>query len=460
MKEGVGHYLFSLRDKYYLLDIVGCAIAEIPQTVFKTIQKYDEGHRLDDSEENTIKLLLSTGMLSWQEDYLLEALDDRKKAYLSFAPTYQCNFRCSYCFGKYGEKYQGNVREFDKVTVVQMLEYFFHQAFPEANQYRIDFVSGGEPLLGMELIKTTVEYCEEFSRKSKKRISIWLCTNGSLLTDDIVEYFEKHKISIGISIDGRKDINDSVRVDSAGKGTYNRICSGIRCAQQKGKNKNLWGLCTATNDNCDFVDILNHMKELGFNNAQVRLVRGSQKYDLRKILQQYDRLSDFLFGTYVDGDLRFLKMILNDNDQFGKVLKRIMLDHLLVRRCNAGINKITICPDGSIYPCDSLVGMDFCKLGNIAQGWNQKLFSEESVETVSKCKSCDIRYLCGGDCYYNSFMKNGCLFSPDDEFCAIQKHIIELSIVLRYHMEQTNASLYNLLVRELKKKNGYFELYG
>ena len=58
-------------------------------------------------------------------------------------------------------------------------------------------------------------------------------------------------------------------------------------------------------------------------------------------------------------------MILNDNDQFGKVLKRIMLDYLLIQRCDTGINKITICPDGMIYPYDNLVGVAKENIGSI-----------------------------------------------------------------------------------------------
>ncbi|MFQ9150415.1 MAG: SPASM domain-containing protein [Blautia sp.] len=58
-------------------------------------------------------------------------------------------------------------------------------------------------------------------------------------------------------------------------------------------------------------------------------------------------------------------MIINENDQFGKILKRLILNQLHIRRCYAGCNKITICPDGSIYPCDSFVGKENYKIGDI-----------------------------------------------------------------------------------------------
>lgn len=85
-----------------------------------------------------------------------------------------------------------------------MLNYFFEVLYSDVEQYRVDFVSGGEPLLGIDIIKMAVEYMEEYSLRSGKRVSIWLCTNGSLLNDQIIEYLSFHNISIGISIDGKK----------------------------------------------------------------------------------------------------------------------------------------------------------------------------------------------------------------------------------------------------------------
>ncbi len=85
-----------------------------------------------------------------------KSLDDEKKAYLSFAPTYECNFCCSYCFAESGNKYVGVQRKFSEENLIEMLDYFFLKAFPNASNYRIDFVSGGEPLLGIDIIKKAI----------------------------------------------------------------------------------------------------------------------------------------------------------------------------------------------------------------------------------------------------------------------------------------------------------------
>lgn len=74
--------------------------------------------------------------------------------------------------------------------------------------------------------------------------------------------------------------------------------------------------------------------------------------------------------------------------------------------------------------------------------------------------TCEIKYLCGGDCYYNSYMKTGSQFEPDPEFCRIQKHLIQLAIMLRYKIEKIDIRLYNTILAEVKRKHDYSEIYG
>ncbi len=299
-----------------------------------------------------------------------------------------------------------------------------------------------------------------------KHISVWLCTNGSLLTDEIAEYLSRHNVSIGISIDGSREYNDMYRKDACGNGTYDRICNGINIIR-KNMNvskqfKKIWGLCAATNENCDFIAILNEMKRLEFQNVQIRLIRTKGKYDTPKIIAEYEKLAKELLARFEKNDMGYLRMILNDNDQFGKVLRRIVLGHLLIRRCAAGINKITVCPDGSIYPCDSFVGISTFCMGNVREcdKVSTSILAKAYISNISKCSTCIIKYICGGDCYYNSYMKTGSAVEPDNEFCEIQKRIIELAIVLRFKMESADSARYYNLCMEVKRKDDYSKIFG
>ena len=414
-------------------------------------------------EQQIINNLYESGIL---EDIKIEIEEEKlKTAYLSFARIYGCNFRCEYCFGKYGENYRGEEKKFSDERLEQSLNYFFYQAYPNANQYRIDFVSGGEPLLGIETIKKTIDYSKKFSKENNKKVNIWICTNGSLLNEEICMYLSDNNVAIGVSIDGSQEKHDNKRKDIFGKGTYERITNNIQKLLKNNnlekKFKDIWGLATASNENCDFVEIIKEYKKIGIKNAQIRLVRDGSSYDVTKIRREYEKLAQFLLAKFREEDLDFFYMIINENDQFGKILKRLILNQLHIRRCYAGCNKITICPDGSIYPCDSFVGKENYKIGDIKSKENfQGKFYDIDVLNNEICSHCDIKYICGGDCYYNSLLKTGKETQPDAEFCEIQHIIIKLNIKLKYDMQQYDEELYRKLEKGLILKDGYSKRFG
>jgi len=76
---------------------------------------------------------------------------------------------------------------------------FFQPFF--ARECFIDFY-GGEPLLAFEEIKQTVGQIEGLSKKRRVKAHYSLTTNGSLLTDEILDFLEDHKFSVLLSFDG------------------------------------------------------------------------------------------------------------------------------------------------------------------------------------------------------------------------------------------------------------------
>lgn len=459
-------YLFEFQNKYFYYDFSQNLILQVTEKLFTIIDKYIKDQCLVQDELVYIESLQKNGLLQ----YMSQAKSANSTimsdiAYLSFAPTYNCNFKCSYCFGECGNYFKGNEKSFSHKSLKNMLDCFFYKIFPDAKHYRIDFVSGGEPLLGYPIIKETINYCENFEAITGKKVSIWMCTNASLITDEIIEFLSHHSVSIGISIDGDKSTNDANRKFADGRGTYDEIVKGIELIKNNGnvsrKFKSIWGLCTATNENCDIVNILTHLKSLGFESVQIRLIRSCEHYEIKKLTNEYERLSQFLLSKYRNGDLSFLRMILNDNDQFGKILKRIILGNTICKRCDAGINKITICPDGTIYPCDSLVGISECLIGTLENPvLKNEFFKETSVDSIPKCKDCDIKHLCGGDCYYNSLKKSNNIQVPDNEYCQLQRFLLHLSLVLFMDFQLSNEKLLKTLTKEIIIKEEYHELYG
>jgi uncharacterized protein len=52
-------------------------------------------------------------------------------------------------------------------------------------------------------------------------------TNGTRITQQWCDFFKKHNVQLGVSIDGPKSVHDANRVDWAGKGTFDRVLHGL-----------------------------------------------------------------------------------------------------------------------------------------------------------------------------------------------------------------------------------------
>ncbi len=67
--------------------------------------------------------------------------------------------------------------------------------------YYLNFY-GGEPLLAFELIKQVASFLETQNTHHDKKARYSLTTNGSLLSDEIIQFLDKHEFSVELSYDG------------------------------------------------------------------------------------------------------------------------------------------------------------------------------------------------------------------------------------------------------------------
>ena len=111
---------------------------------------------------------------------------------LAFILTDDCNFDCSYC----RQKKEKIVME--PSTVKKAVRFFY--PFLDKEAYIIFY--GGEPLLAFDKIKTAVSLLQEQDNEGEKKLNFSITTNGSLLNDENLEFFQRHGFSIMLSYDG------------------------------------------------------------------------------------------------------------------------------------------------------------------------------------------------------------------------------------------------------------------
>lgn len=74
-------------------------------------------------------------------------------------------------------------------------------------EYYLNFY-GGEPLLSFKLIRQVVSLLENNLKKQNQTVHYSLTTNGSLLTNNIIQFLDEHNFSVELSFDGlAQDVN-------------------------------------------------------------------------------------------------------------------------------------------------------------------------------------------------------------------------------------------------------------
>ena len=368
------------------------------------------------------------------EDIAHSSMDDRdyiKAVCLNI--IHACNLRCKYCFADEGE-YNGHKGKMSLETAKKAIDYVVKRSGPRKN-IEIDLF-GGEPTMMMDTIKEIIEYARENEAKWNKRIRFTMTTNATLLTDEMMDYMDKELENIILSIDGRKEVNDKVRIRFDGKGSYDQILPNIKkMVAKRDKTKAHTVRGTFTRENLDFYEDVKMMVDEGFREISIEPVvledghpLALRKEDLPKIFESYDKLYDELVQKKAEGkefNFYHFKVDLNGGPC---VYKRIS-------GCGAGFEYVAITPQGEVYPCHQFVGKEEYKLGSIYDdSYNADLgmsFKKAHIYNKPKCRNCWARFYCSGGCQANNIAFNNDINNPYDIGCQMQKKRIECAIALK-----------------------------
>lgn len=119
---------------------------------------------------------------------------------------FACTLSCVYCSSKACPDVRGESMsvELARMVVDRIVE---HTRAISLSKVKIEF-TGGEPMLGWEVIEKTVRYCRSFPEVT------WDCvvqSNLTYLRDEWIPIIKELNIRLGTSIDGPPDVHDTQR---------------------------------------------------------------------------------------------------------------------------------------------------------------------------------------------------------------------------------------------------------
>jgi len=346
--------------------------------------------------------------------------------------AHDCNLRCSYCFASTGDFGVGR-KLLDVETGKKAIDFLLVQSKGRKN-LELDFF-GGEPLMNFDVVKEIVAYARSKEKEYNKNFRFTLTTNGMLLNDNIMDYINKEMSNVVLSIDGRKEVNDRVRVRCDGSGSYDKIVPNYQRLVEKRGGDQYYVRGTFTKYNLDFAEDVMHLNDLGFDQVSVEPVVADPKTpyalteeDLPRIYEEYETLAKRLIEKRKKGEgFNFFHFML-DLDQGPCAIKRL-------RGCGCGNEYVAVTPDGDIYPCHQFVGMDEWKMGNLSDGSfdtdMKAYFAKANIYGKEKCKDCWAKFYCSGGCNANNLQYAGDVLKPHTLSCELEKKRLECAIMMK-----------------------------
>ena len=86
---------------------------------------------------------------------------------------------------------------------------------------------------------------------------------------------------------------------------------------------------------------------------------------------------------------------------------------------------------------------DYC-IGNIKDGITKEITHNITTNYRKPCADCWAKHLCGGTCFYNSYLSNNDILSADEIECIIKKHLIKHCLSLLAFAFENNISIQSL----------------
>ena len=346
--------------------------------------------------------------------------------------SHDCNLRCRYCFAQTGDF--GTVRSLmSSETARKAIDFVIERSRSRRN-IEIDFF-GGEPLMAWQTVVDTVKYAREQEKPHNKNFRFTITTNGVLLSEDVIEFINRELSNAVLSLDGRKEVNDRMRLTKTGTGSYEFILPKFqKLVSSRSREKDYYVRGTYTANNLDFAEDVLDLYRSGFDQISIEPVAAAdgcgyelKKEDLPRIREEYWKLAEEMLKLEEKGEyLNFFHFNV-DLEQGPCIIKRL-------RGCGAGCEYVAVTPEGDIYPCHQFVGKEEFGMGNLNDGSfdpeKAAQFAGVSVYTREKCRSCWARFYCSGGCSAANYNFSGDINQSYEIGCELEQMRLECALYL------------------------------
>ena len=335
-------------------------------------------------------------------------------------PTYNCNFRCDYCYERKrlekGGEWLGHTMKKEVIDAVwEQIDEYIRQN----RVIRHIFLYGGEPLLASNRPQV-----EEIVNGCKKRGIEMVCVTNGYDLDKYIDLIKEVKFDfIQVTVDGPKQVHDKRRILAGGQGSYDRIMKNVELALKAGIRIHLRTNINRSNLESS-MELVNEYKERGFLDYPnfywyFKATIGCFEDDPANAITDLE-----MFETMINSGMdrteamqhcMVYSQVLN---RVGRALERESYPLLRPAACGAESDMLVVDPDGLLYTCWDVVSMEEYAVGftdieakRFRFDFSYPKWRNRTADKITDCEKCPVMFVCGG----------GCAIEADHEYGSINR---------------------------------------
>jgi uncharacterized protein len=372
--------------------------------------------------------------------------------------TERCNIACKYCYFFFGgdESYRDNPAYIQDSTIDDFAA-FLDDA---VRSYHLDLVRviihGGEPfMLKKARMARLLESVERVAGGITLQFTVQ--TNAMLLDSEWIDMLARHRVYVGVSLDGPRELNDLNRVDKRERGTYERTLQGVALLFEAFRAGRLArpGLLCVLNPDFPAERLYRHfVDEIGFYNIDFLLPDDTHDSSDPAQRQRFTAQMQELLRLYAreprkEVRFRFADKIVDAMGMaplFSRVLHRYFTQKEVVFTVSS---KGDIAPDDILRTTDpALMRLDLniasARLGDVLRNAAFNRLNDAAFTLPGACERCDWASVCrGGELYHRYSRERG--FDNPSIYCdtlrAAHEHTARLFLQAGASVEQLETRL-------------------
>jgi uncharacterized protein len=334
--------------------------------------------------------------------------------------THRCNLACKYCYSGASIK-----KDMSLATARKIVDFVVNNSSPNEKLYFSFF--GGEPLLCFDLLKEITAYIRK--RTARDATCLRITTNGTMLTDSILDFIKAEKVELCISIDGPEPVHNSNRPTHDGEGSFCLVRDNLVRAVSQVKHLQVnavFGPGTVAS----LPETVLFFTQLGISAIHLN---PDICADWSKNARQKLRLS------YMDVAKHYI-----ESYRQGKEIAVNIIDSKIIVLLKGGYSEQDLCgmaktqwafaPGGNIYPCERFIGEDKntqMTLGNIHTGVNVErrcTLLKKKGNSNLECKVCGLKEYCMNWCGCTNYHMTSRVDMAGAMLCASERAAIDAAL--------------------------------